>query len=185
MSQARHGFSASATRKLFNTIGMGGSAVSFLALAMVAPPNGDGHAPGVYAAAALLTLAVGLGTCASSAGYWASFVDLSRRHAQVLLGISNSIASLPGVGAGVVTGRLLKASGNDWRLMFLIAAAVQAVGALIFLLFADVREQHFDDPRHAHYSRSAPTVPAEESSAVVGLPSSVASRSERLLVNGP
>ena len=82
--ESRHGFSANATRKLFNSLGMLGSAVSFSALALVAPAGGgDGHAHGMYAAAALLTLAIGVGTCAASAGYWAAFVDLSPRHSQV------------------------------------------------------------------------------------------------------
>ena len=68
----------------------------------------------------------------------------SHTHIQVLLAISNSIASIPGVGAGVLTGQLLGATKDDWRLMFSIAAAVQAAGALIFLCFADVCEQNFD-----------------------------------------
>ena len=62
-----------------------GSAVSFFALALVAPAGGGhDHAHGVYGAAVLLTLAIGVGNCAASAGYWASFVDLSPRHSQVV-----------------------------------------------------------------------------------------------------
>ena len=46
----------------------------------------------------------------------------------------------------MLTGQLLSATKDDWQLMFLIAAAVQAAGALIFVCFADVREQNFDGP---------------------------------------
>lgn len=155
--EARCGLSSNAVRKLFNTLGMAGSSLSFAALALVAPGGGgDGHAPGKLAAAALLTLAVGVGTFAASAGYWACFVDLSPRHSQVLLAISNSLASLPGVGAGILTGRLLDQTHDDWKLMFFIAAGVQAAGALIFLAFADLREQHFDGGAEGAAGRAEP-----------------------------
>jgi MFS family permease len=84
LMESRLGFSATAVRKIFNSLGMLGSAVAFLGLGLVAPGGGgDGHAGGKYAATALLTLAVGAGGFAVSAGYWASFVDISPRHAQV------------------------------------------------------------------------------------------------------
>ena len=127
----------------------------------------------MYGAAVLLTLAIGVALCcerwilgllcrplsaALSGGALmpahsglrpesntsaSILTPLSHTHIQVLLAISNSIASIPGVGAGVLTGQLL-VPRDDWRLMFSIAAAVQAAGALIFLCFADVCEQNFD-----------------------------------------
>ena len=54
----RRGLTATACRKLFNTLGMLGSALAYATLALVAR-GGDGHASGEVAAAAMLTIAVG------------------------------------------------------------------------------------------------------------------------------
>lgn len=152
--EAKYGATANVTRKLFNTIGMLGSALSYAGVALVAPTHtdvgnsatssADGQSSGELAAAALLTLGIGVGACAASAGYWAAFVDISPTHSQVLLALSNSVASLPGVGAGLLTGQILRRTHDDWRLMFTIAAAVQAAGALIFVAGVDLAEQPFE-----------------------------------------
>ena len=92
----RRGLTATACRKLFNTLGMLGSALAYAALALVAPAGGgDGHASGEVAAAAMLTIAVGVSGCASSAGYWASFVDLSPRHSQARMSTTRLCPRLP------------------------------------------------------------------------------------------
>jgi MFS family permease len=146
--ETRRGYSTNSVRKLMNTIGMLGGGAAFAALAIVAPGGGgDGHAKHMYAATALLTLAIGLGCTAASSGYWVCFVDLSPRHSQVLLAISNSFASLPGVGAGILTGRILDATHDNWKLMFLISAVVQVLGACVFIAFADLRDQDLGGDR--------------------------------------
>ena len=76
----------------------------------------------------------------------ANFVDLSPRHSQLLLGISNSIASLPGVAAGAMTGSLLAATHNDWALIYRISAGSMLTGALLFAFFAQAVDQHYGEP---------------------------------------
>ena len=51
---------------------------------------------GPAGATALLTLAVGMGGTAHSS-FWANMVDISPRHCGVVLGASNTIATMPGI----------------------------------------------------------------------------------------
>ena len=76
--------------------------------------------------------------------YWANFIDLSPVYSSHLLGISNSIASLPGVVGNDVTGAMLKGHGNDWGLVFSVAGGIASAGALCFLLFSKSVDQHFE-----------------------------------------
>jgi hypothetical protein len=114
------------------------------------------------AGVACLTLGVGLGGFAAS-GYWANFLDLSKTHSGQLLGLSNSIATIPGIVGNELTGWLIgmqshggqagssgsgsstngtgsAAGGGDpgsgFSKVFLLAAVVYAVGALAFALTA-------------------------------------------------
>ena len=83
----------------------------------------------------------------TSGGYWVNFVDLSPRHAQLLLGISNSVASIPGLVGQLLTGQILASTHDDFSVIFQIAAAVNGAGALVFLAFGAARDQRYDEPR--------------------------------------
>jgi ACS family sodium-dependent inorganic phosphate cotransporter len=139
------GASATCARKVVNSIGMVGGALGFALLAIVCGPPGRLPRSQAYVGAGCLSVAIGLGGFAVGAGYWANFVDLSPRHSQVLLAISNSFASVPGIIGVSLTGSLLSSTGDDWRIIFLIAGAVEFGGALIFIAFAEAAEQQFDD----------------------------------------
>jgi len=141
----RCGLTATRARKLVNSVGMGGGAVGFALLAIVCGSAGPLPSSRAYGAAICLSVATGMGGFAASAGYWASFVDLSPRHSQVLLAVSNAIASIPGIIGVSLTGAILDSSGDDWRYIFIIAGAVEAFGALVFLFFSEARDQRFDD----------------------------------------
>ena len=139
------GASATCARKVVNSIGMVGGALGFALLAIVCGPPGRLPRSQAYVGAGCLSVAIGLGGFAVGAGYWANFVDLSPRHSQVLLAISNSFASVPGILGVSLTGSLLSSTGDDWRIIFLIAGAVEFGGALTFIAFAEAAEQQFDD----------------------------------------
>ena len=174
--EMRCNFTATTVRKLGNTIGMCSAAVLFLLLAQRAPsgvtspsyvgnsgnlslvsPSSssssltcEGDAGDAFVSAVLLACAVGIGSVAMGAGYWPTLGDLSPEFSQVLVGISNSIASIPGILSGITVGSLLASTHNNWHLVFIIAAVVEGTGALIFLLFASAEDQHFGGDGKAH-----------------------------------
>merc|ERR1712086_504954 len=86
-------------------------------------------------AVALMTGAVGFGAF-SHAGYWANIVDIGPNHAGTLCGISNTIATLPGVLANVSVGYILDTTG-DWSIVFLLAAGMYCFGLIVFARYCE------------------------------------------------
>jgi MFS family permease len=170
----RKNMSGAVVRKTLNTVGMGGCALFFLLLSYQVPPaavtpppaapspssSGNGSAllgrgtmtevvastsvAGASTSALLLALAIGSGGVAAGGGYWPTLGDLSPEYSQVLVGISNSIASIPGILGSSLVGNLLATSHNDWGLVFKVAAAIEALGMLIFLCFVTAEDQKFE-----------------------------------------
>ena len=152
-------WSATTLRKVFNTIGMGGAGFFFFLLSLHAPthidpsttngtttPSSSAHAVdlgGATTAAVLLACAVGIGGFASGAGYWVALGDLSTEYSSICVGISNSVASIPGIVGGNMVGSLLTSTQNDWSLVFQIAAGVEVLGAVIFLVGGSAEDQQF------------------------------------------
>jgi len=136
----KRGYSLLTIRKAMNTIGFLGPALCFFLLRFCRTHDS------VYTAAALASAAVGLSGCAFS-GYWANFCDLSPRYSAQMLSISNSIACLPGIAGNIVTGKLLAGSNHvlvGWEAydkVFAIACGAYLVGALVFLVFTEVKPQ--------------------------------------------
>ena len=102
---------------------------------------------GAVAAALVLAFSSGISALCTSGGYWVNFVDLSPRHAQLLLGISNSVASIPGLVGQLLTGQILASTHDNFAVIFQIAAAVNGAGALVFLAFGAGRDQRYDEAR--------------------------------------
>ena len=67
-------------------------------------------------------------------GYAPNFLDLAPRHSAVLLGFSNTFATMPGIVGVAVAGWLVDITGG-YAATFALAAAVSALGALAFMLF--------------------------------------------------
>lgn len=120
------GWDRTLVRKGMQTVGFVGPAACLAALAGAATARG---------AAAWATAGLGL-HAVSQAGVYCSHQDISsgRRVAGVLLGLSNSFASLPGIGVGLV-GLILDRSGGNWNLVFTSTIAVYAVGTIVFLAY--------------------------------------------------
>ncbi|GAV05725.1 hypothetical protein RvY_15808 [Ramazzottius varieornatus] len=93
----------------------------------------------LYSAVALLTLAVGLDGIAAS-GYQFNHVDISPTYAGILMGLSNTVSSVPGMIGPYIVGVITNGpSGNTvaaWRLVFYITAAVSVSCAIFFFIFA-------------------------------------------------
>lgn len=117
----KRGASASLVRKTAMTVSEVLPALAMLALGRTSSPG---------AAVAALTVALGLsGAC--SAGFAANGLDIAPRYAGVVFGLSNTLATLPGIVSPALVGALVAAPHNDrahWNVAFTLSAAVSLVG---------------------------------------------------------
>ncbi|XP_056154473.1 sialin isoform X1 [Lampris incognitus] len=80
----------------------------------------------------LLTFSTAMGGT-SAAGVFINQIDIAPRYAGVLLGITNTFGTIPGVVAPIVTGYLTEDhSLAGWRKVFWVSAGIGASGALIY-----------------------------------------------------
>jgi MFS transporter, ACS family, solute carrier family 17 (sodium-dependent inorganic phosphate cotransporter), other len=122
------GVSVTATRKLMQCGGLLISAGFLLATRNV-------HSPGI--ALVLLctaTGALGLTWC----GYAPGFIDVAPRHSPLILGFSNTIATIPGIVGVTVTGWLLDVTGT-YSAAFILTAGISVLSAVAFGLFFSAR----------------------------------------------
>ncbi len=126
----RAGHSASLVRKLLFGVGAGGCALLLLAL-----PSADSIEAGLL----LTCCGMGMGGLAI-AGFIANMLDIAPRHADVIYGISNSVATLPGIFGVYLTGWLVERTGH-FAAPFYVAAGLLLVGVLVYARFASGEQQ--------------------------------------------
>jgi ACS family sodium-dependent inorganic phosphate cotransporter len=112
-------------RKLMQSISFGSVALALLAVAQIET------AP---LAIAVMCMSSALGA-ASGAGFGTNHLDIAPRHAGVLMGLSNTAGTLPGVIGVLISGWIVQTTGS-WVLVFQLAAAVKILGLAFFLCFA-------------------------------------------------
>jgi MFS transporter, ACS family, solute carrier family 17 (sodium-dependent inorganic phosphate cotransporter), other len=122
----RRGADLTRIRKLMQCLGLLGSAAFLLA-------TRDVHSPAL--ALALLCGAAGILGCAWS-GYAPNGLDMAPRHAAQLMGISNTIATIPGIVGVAATGWLVDVTGT-YTAAFALTAAVSGLGALAYATLFD------------------------------------------------
>ena len=83
------------------------------------------------------TVAIGFGGMPWSA-FGVNHLDIGAGYANVLMSISNTFATLPGIISPILTGHLIEAgrSKTEWNAVFFLAAAIYALGALVFGLIS-------------------------------------------------
>nr|XP_003706045.2 PREDICTED: vesicular glutamate transporter 2 isoform X1 [Megachile rotundata] len=119
-------------RKIFNCGGFVFQTIFMLGAAFLLTPTG---------VVICITLGIGLGGFAWS-GFGVNHLDIAPQHASVLMGIGNTIATLPGVISPTITGYIVQnKSAEEWRIIFIIAAIIYLVGATIYGLFASGERQ--------------------------------------------
>lgn len=109
-------------RKLMQTVGFAGPAACLLAV------DGVGSAP---QAALYIAGALGLASF-SLAGYGTNHLDIGPRYAGVLLGFSNTAATIPGIVGVALTGWILDTTGS-WSVVFGLAAVIYGLGLACWL----------------------------------------------------
>jgi MFS transporter, ACS family, solute carrier family 17 (sodium-dependent inorganic phosphate cotransporter), other len=68
------------------------------------------------------------------AGYAPNHLEIAPRHADILMGITNTAGTIPGIVGVAVTGWLIDQTGS-YTSVFVLAAGVTSVGALIWIVF--------------------------------------------------
>lgn len=124
------GRSATFVRKLLQTVGSGGCALSLLALP---------HVGSVTAGVVVMCCASGmLGLC--QAGFPVNGFDIAPRYADVIWGISNTFATIPGIVGVAITGWLVDRTGN-YNTPFLVAAAIGLTATVIYLVLGSGKRE--------------------------------------------
>lgn len=85
------------------------------------------------AATVLLTVACGMAGVSHSS-YWANMLDLAPTQAGVLLGVSNTIATVPGMLGNAWAGYALE-QHNSWAMVWLSCVVFNVLGFVVFWLF--------------------------------------------------
>ncbi|XP_043819911.1 sialin isoform X1 [Dromiciops gliroides] len=121
-------FSTVWVRRLFSLIGMIGPAVFLVATGFIGCDY--------YLAIAFLTISTTLGGFSTS-GFSINHLDIAPSYAGILLGITNSFGTIPGM-IGPVIAKSLTPNNTvkEWQMVFYIAASIDIFGALFFTAFS-------------------------------------------------
>ncbi|GLH15798.1 Putative inorganic phosphate cotransporter [Gryllus bimaculatus] len=117
-------------RKVFNCVSFGAQTIFMLLAA---------HLRTAAGVVSCLSLAVGIGAFAWSA-FSVNHLDVAPQHASVLMGLSNTVATLPGIISPTLTGYIVQ-SNDDWSAIFYIASAIYLFGAIFYAVFASGERQ--------------------------------------------
>uniref|UniRef100_A0A665TKK1 Sialin n=1 Tax=Echeneis naucrates TaxID=173247 RepID=A0A665TKK1_ECHNA len=119
-------YSTVKVRKAFTIVGMMGPAVFLVAA---------GYTGCNYTlAVTFLTLSSSLGGVSAS-GFNINHLDIAPSYAGILLGITNTFATIPGMVGPVIATALTKQNTiEEWQTVFYIAAAINLFGALVYTL---------------------------------------------------
>nr|KAF6342053.1 solute carrier family 17 member 5 [Myotis myotis] len=141
--RAKWNFSTVCVRKLFSLIGMIGPAVFLVAAGFI----GCDYSLAV----AFLTISTTLGGFCSS-GFSINHLDIAPSYAGILLGITNTFATIPGMIGPVIAKSLTPENTiREWQTVFWIAAAINVFGAIFFTLFGKGEVQNWAlDDHHGH-----------------------------------
>ena len=119
------GMSTTTVRKLMQCIGLAGASVFLMMMPFASTAN-----------EAVFLLCMILGTASFTVpGYGTNHLDIAPRHAGVLVGITNTIGTIPGVVGVAFTGWLIDATGS-YNSVFLMIAGVNLVGSVIWLIYS-------------------------------------------------
>ena len=124
------GWDKTRVRKVMQTIGFGGPALMLLLVGFVED-----------AMMAITLMSIGNAFLAFSAGgFLVNHLDIAPRHAGFLMGITNTVATIPGIVGVTVSGFILAWTGS-WAAVFQTAAAVYVIGLIAFVIMAKGERQ--------------------------------------------
>jgi MFS transporter, ACS family, solute carrier family 17 (sodium-dependent inorganic phosphate cotransporter), other len=127
-SALQRGTDLTLIRKTLQTVGL---VIPAISLALVQ------HAGSILSALLLVCFAVGALGC-TWAGVSANAIDIAPRYSAAIMGVSNTIATVPGVVGVSFTGWLVDRTGT-FTAAFVVAAGFCLVGASVYLAWASAR----------------------------------------------
>lgn len=110
-------------RRLMTSIGLLGPGLFILFFSAV---------NNLHIAVFFVSISLGLSACNSS-GHLSNHAEVAPNHAGITFAISNTLATIPGILCGPLTAELVTQSHGRWLPVFVIAAGVNFVGAVIYL----------------------------------------------------
>lgn len=114
-------------RKIFNCGGFISQTIFMMCAAFIMTP---------VSVITCITIAVGLGGL-SWVGFSVNHLDIAPKHASILMGFGNTVATVPGIVSPIITGYIVQnKSAAEWRIVFIIAASIYLGGAVIYGIFA-------------------------------------------------
>ncbi|CAF5047894.1 unnamed protein product, partial [Rotaria sp. Silwood1] len=122
------------TRKLFNILGNLLPAIFMLSLAFLTCQLR-------YVAVILLTIGFAFRGCCVGGGYFLIANDIAPAYAGIVFGISNTLATIPGIVSPYVVGALTEKDSNNWRIVFFICAAIYIIGMIVFTFLGSAELQ--------------------------------------------
>lgn len=85
--------------------------------------------------------------------YSVNHLDIAPQHASVLMGISNTFGTIPGIVSPLLTGYLVvEQTTEEWKIVFFISAGIYLLGCLIYWFWASGEIQEW-----AKFSNQAET----------------------------
>ena len=126
----QNGKSITFVRKLFQITGLIGAAGFLFFVTSATTP---------FSAVLLICGALGM-LALTWSGFGPNHLDIAPRHAGLLLGVTNTAGSLPGIIGVIVTGWLLDVTGS-YDAAFLLSAAVCVFGSIVWAIFASGERQ--------------------------------------------
>uniref|UniRef100_A0A1B6DA23 Sialin n=1 Tax=Clastoptera arizonana TaxID=38151 RepID=A0A1B6DA23_9HEMI len=92
---------------------------------------------------ATLTVAVGFGGLAWS-GFSVNSLDIAPQYASILMGISNTVATIPGIISPSLTSYVIQdKTSEEWHIVFHISAAIYIIGTIIYAFLASGKVQNW------------------------------------------
>lgn len=83
---------------------------------------------------AVIFVSISMGLCAcNSAGHLSNHTEVAPNHAGLTFAISNTLATIPGILCGPLTAELVVQSHGRWFPVFILAAAINFVGGIIYV----------------------------------------------------
>jgi MFS family permease len=81
----------------------------------------------------------------TTAGYNSNFLDITNKYYSLLYSISNTSANIPGIVGVTLTGYILDVSNHNWSIVFLLAAIIYIVPAVLYCFIAKGEIIDFDE----------------------------------------
>nr|XP_039255122.1 sialin-like [Styela clava] len=127
-------------RKVFNSIGLIGPAIFLVAAGYVGCNN--------TLIIAFICIATAFNGC-TFPGFNSNHIDIASRYSGILMGITNTFATIPGFVSPIVVEKLTgdNETREQWRIVFFIACGIYIVGTILFILLASGEEQEWNRPQ--------------------------------------